>query len=356
MKKQILELSRKLIKINSTKENPELLRVVLDVAEKKLKGFRCKKFVKKKTPSLLFYNTPELPKKFRIILNAHLDVVPGKPRQFKPKVKNGKLYGCGAIDMKAAAAVMILVFKHLANKVNYPLGLQIVTDEETGGFNGTKYQIEKGVKANFVIAGEPTNFDINNKTKGMLWAKVTAKGKSAHGVYPWRGINAIEKMNRFINKLYKTFPVSKKEVWKTTVNVAKIETTNTAFNKVPAKCAVSLDIRYIPKDKKIIVNKLKKIPPKDFKLEIKLNESCQFTKGDNSYIKMLQGVTKRVTEKPSFLISQHGGADIRHFNKIGCAGVSFGPIGKGLHADNEWVSIKSLEQYYEILKEFLLGF
>ena len=34
----------------------------------------------------------------------------------------------------------------MANKVDYPLGLQLVTDEEVGGFNGTKYQIEKALE------------------------------------------------------------------------------------------------------------------------------------------------------------------------------------------------------------------
>lgn len=355
MKKQIIKLSQELIKVNSTKENPELLEKVLDIAKQELDGFKCKKFIENGNPSLLFYNTKTLPKKFKIILNAHLDVVPGREKQFNPIIKNGKLYGRGAIDMKVAAAVMMLVYKKIANKVDYPLGLQIVTDEEIGGFDGTKYQIEKGVKADFVIAGKPTDFDVNNKAKGIIWATISTKGKSVHGAYPWKGENAIVKMNLFLNALYKTFPIPKKEVWKTTVNVAKIETPNTTFNKVPKKCTISLDIRYIPKDKNTIVGKLRNILPNDFKLELSVNESCQFTKGGNSYIKILKGITKKVTKKPSKLISKHGGADIRHFNKAGCAGVSFGPIGKGLHTDNEWVSIKSLEQYYEILKEFLLS-
>ncbi|MBU0569163.1 M20/M25/M40 family metallo-hydrolase, partial [Patescibacteria group bacterium] len=329
MKSQILKLSQKLIKINSTKKNSELLRKVLELAKKELDGFKCRKFVKNGNSSLLFYNTTKFPKKFKILLNAHLDVVSGKKSQFRPYVKNGKLYGRGALDMKSASTVMILIYKKLANKINYPIGLQIVTDEETGGFNGTKHQIEKGVKADFVIAGESTDFNINNKAKGIIWAKITVKGITAHGAYLWKGINAIEKMNSFINKLYKEFPTPNKEVWETTVNVAKIETTNKTFNKIPDKCILSLDVRYIPKDEKAIIDKLRKILPKDFKLEIKVNESCQFTKGDNSFIRLLQSITKKVTKKPSKLISQHGGADIRHFNKVGCAGVSFGPIGKG---------------------------
>lgn len=48
------------------------------------------------------------------------------------------------------------------------VGLQLVTNEGIRGFSGTKYQIESGVRADFVIAGEPTNFDIAHEAKGIL--------------------------------------------------------------------------------------------------------------------------------------------------------------------------------------------
>ena len=139
----------------------------------------------------MIYPQKTRPKKFKIILNAHLDVVSGREEQYKPYEKDGKLFGRGAIDMKGAAAVEILVFKEVAKRVSYPLALQLVTDEEIGGFCGTKYQIEKGVRADFVIAGEPTDFGVNNKAKGIIWLKIKTKGKSAHGAYPWRGKNAL---------------------------------------------------------------------------------------------------------------------------------------------------------------------
>jgi len=135
----------------------------------------------------LVYFQKTRPNNFKIILNAHLDVVSGRKEQYKPYEKDGKLFGRGAIDMKGAAAVEILVFKEIAKKVSYPLALQLVTDEEIGGFCGTKYQIEKGVRADFVIAGEPTDFGVNNKAKGIIWLKIKTKGKAAHGAYPWRG-------------------------------------------------------------------------------------------------------------------------------------------------------------------------
>ncbi|PIV71191.1 hypothetical protein COW57_00905 [Candidatus Roizmanbacteria bacterium CG17_big_fil_post_rev_8_21_14_2_50_39_7] len=54
------------------------------------------------------------------------------------------------------------------------------------------------------------------------------------------------------------------------------------------------------------------------------------------------------------MIVKHGGSDIRHFNGVHEDGVTFGPVGEGLHSDNEWVDIKSLGEYYQILKKFLV--
>ena len=143
MESKILELARKLINIPSISKNPVALKEVLKISALELKDYTIEWFVKDEIPSLLAYASPSRPKRFKIILNAHLDVIPAKPSQFSPKIKDGKLYGRGAYDMKAAAAVEILVFKELAKKLDFPLGLQLVTDEEIGGFKGTKYQKKK---------------------------------------------------------------------------------------------------------------------------------------------------------------------------------------------------------------------
>lgn len=350
----ILSLSQHLISIASTKDNPQVLNKTLEVAKKELKGYTIEQFEKDGVPSLLAYNTPSRPKKFKVILNAHLDVVPAKESQYKPVVKNGKLYGRGAYDMKAASAVEILVFKELAKTLPYPIALQLVTDEEIGGFKGTKHQIEKGVKANFVIAGEPTDFGINNQAKGIIWTKIKTKGTSAHGAYLWQGDNALWKAQVILERLKKAFPVPKKEIWKTTVNLAKITTSNQTFNKVPDDAEISLDIRYVPKDKEKIIKRLKDIIAKDGQLELILNEPDQFTDKRDPYLTKLRKAVEKITKKKPQTIVKHGGSDIRHYNQVQSPGVTFGPEGYGLHTDNEWVDIKSLKTYYQILKDFLL--
>lgn len=353
MSTEVLSFAKSLIAIESVKEKPAMLKRVLEEALKPLSGFTIERFEKNGVPSALVYTGTMRPKRFKILLNAHLDVVPAKSEQFKPFEKGGKLWGRGSNDMKAAAAAEILVFKELAKSLPYSLGLQLVTDEEIGGHDGAKYQIEKGVRADFAIAGEPTDMDINNQSKGVIWAKINCNGTSAHGAYPWNGTNALWKAHRFLSALRLVYPVPTKEVWKTTVNVARIETSNGTFNKVPDNASIWLDIRYIPKDTDTVIDRLDAMLPEGTELDIIVQEPCQFTRKNNEYITHLAGALQNVLKKKPQIIVKHGAADIRHFNAVDCDGVTWGPVGAGLHTDNEWVSIKSMLEYVQALQIFL---
>jgi succinyl-diaminopimelate desuccinylase len=331
------------------------LEEVLELALSNLGGYTIERFERNSVKSALIYNVKKRPPKFKIILNAHLDVIPGKEHQYLPKIKGNRIYGVGSMDMKANAACLISVFKELADKVSFPLGLQLVTDEEIGGFDGTKYQIEKGVRTEFIIAGEPTNLDIVHKTKGILQIKISTKGKTAHGAYPWRGENAIGKMNKFLSVLQKKYPVPDHEIWATTVNVSRIETTNRAFNKVPDDCVVWLDARFVPEDAGAIKKSIQQLLPKGFTLDVVAQETALFTDENNEFIKLLRKVTRHIVGKDIRLREAHGSSDARHFTRVNCPGIEFGPIGGGIGSDYEWVDIPSLEKYYQILKSFLLA-
>src|SRR5690606_11785112 len=124
----------------------------------------------------------------------------------------------GAYDMKAAGAVLIEVFKELAEQLSYKLGLQIVTDEERGGHNGVMYQFDQGLKAKFGLAGESgSNFNVKNKAKGIYWFKITFKGTSAHAGKPWNGDNPLFHAQQFLLDLSQQYPQPTTEDWITTV-------------------------------------------------------------------------------------------------------------------------------------------
>ncbi|MFH0712663.1 MAG: M20/M25/M40 family metallo-hydrolase [Candidatus Jorgensenbacteria bacterium] len=320
-----------------------------------MKGYAIERFERNGIKSALIFNAKKRPRKFKIILTGHLDVIPGKKNQYVPKVERDKLYGVGSMDMKANTACLIATFKEVAGKVSYPLGLQLVTDEEIGGFNGAKYQIEKGVRAEFVVAGEPTNFDIVRKIKGVLQVKIRAKGKSSHGAYPWEGNNAIWKINEFLNILRKKYPVPDHEVWATTVSVNGIDTTNKTLNKIPDDCTVWLDIRFIPEEAKSIKKSIQQLLPKGFTFDVIIDEPSLVTDEKNKFVKLLKKVTQRTVHKNIQLRGAHGSSDVRHFARVNCPGIEFGPVGGGIGSDHEWVSVSGLEKYQRVLKDFLLA-
>lgn len=353
--RDIIPLIKEFVSIRSTSEDTKALEKILELALSNVKGYTIERFTRNGVKSALIYNSPKRPKKFKIILNGHLDVIPGKEHQYTPHIKDNRLYGVGSMDMKANVVCLMMAFREVADTIRYPLGLQLTTDEETGGFDGTKYQIDKGVRADFVIAGEPTNFDIVHRAKGVLWVEISSKGKTAHGAYPWKGENAILKMNEFLNVLKKKYSIPAQEKWLTTVNVARIETRNVAFNKIPDDCMVGLDIRYIPEDTSTVVRSIQTLLPKGFTFRILAQEPALHTDADNEYVKILQKISGQIIKKKIMLRGAHGSSDARHFVRINCPGIEFGSIGGGIGSDNEWVDIPSLETYYKILKTFLLS-
>ena len=355
-KDKIIQLTKDFIMIPSVKGNNEAIDMTLSLAKKELDGFAVEEFVEPSsgTKSLLFFNTGRRPENFRILLNGHLDVVSAMPEQFNPYIADGKLYGRGSSDMKAAATVELLVFKHLAQGLLYPIGLQLVTDEETGGFNGTGYQVKQGVRANLVISGESTELDINNERKGVLVLELTTHGKSAHAAYLYQGDNAVVKMARFITDLSEAFPIPVEEEWITTLNIAGIYTQNNEHNKVPDKATALLDFRHIPLDTKDnLRKKVKDLAPDETDLFTFKEGVAPYTDPNHPDLVLLSKCIESVTGKPAKFIRKSGSSDSRHFAEFGSTTIDFGPRGVGLHTDVEYGDIESYTQYAQILTQFL---
>src|ERR1700728_3078666 len=140
-----LAAASELLAVPSTADRPDDLHRALNfVIDFVGPGFTVERFESGGKPSALLYLGPQRPR-FQVILNAHVDVVPAQPDQFRPRREGDRLYARGAQDMKVAALVEAQVLRELANDLPYPLALQLVTDEEVGGHNGTLHQIEQGV-------------------------------------------------------------------------------------------------------------------------------------------------------------------------------------------------------------------
>lgn len=136
-----------------------------------------------------------------LILNSHIDVVPeGDPNQWKAEpysgiVKDGKVYGRGASDMKGGTVSLLLAIEAIQSlgiRLKGDVIFQSVIEEESGG-TGTLAAILRGYRADGAIIPEPTNMKIFLKQQGSLWFRLTVQGKSAHGGTRYEGVSALEK-------------------------------------------------------------------------------------------------------------------------------------------------------------------
>ncbi|HPO06318.1 MAG TPA: M20/M25/M40 family metallo-hydrolase, partial [Candidatus Gracilibacteria bacterium] len=197
-----MELLSDLIKIKSWAENSQGLEEVINLVEKYLQknisGLYLKKFLHKGKPSLVasFYDTKE----FDLILNGHLDVVPGSAEIFNLKTEENLLKGRGVYDMKMGGYMMIKVMQELqAQKPN--IALMLTTDEEVGGENGVRYLLEQEKYRAKVVFIPDGSSGLDYLGKGIINLKVATKGISAHSAYPWRGENALDKLLKAIQQI-----------------------------------------------------------------------------------------------------------------------------------------------------------
>ena len=299
-------------------------------------------------------------KKPTLYLAAHQDVVWGPDDLFKPKIIGKKLFGRGAFDMKFAIACYLRLVQELKNNLKkYNFGIMITSDEEIGGFFGTKKLIEKGFKSKVVFlpdGGE--NWKIEKKAKGVWHLKVKIFGKSAHGSRPWEGEGANEKMVEFLKELKAFFPkepCKTKNHWHKTLTIGKIEG-GKATNQVSDLSQVFLDIRYLnEKEKKKIEDYLKKLTKKfNGKIEeIVLAKPYQVDL-ENKYVKdFLEILKEKFKIKPEFTFS-HGSSDARFFFEEKIPVILIRPKGGGHHSEKEWIDLESLEKFYLILKSWVM--
>ncbi len=286
-----------------------------------------------------------------VVLNAHLDVVPGRPGQFWPEVRDGRIYGRGTQDMKGSAAVLMRLMRDLAALPEPPdVGFQFVGDEEIGGFNGTGYLLEQGWRCDFFIAAEPTDLQICFQQKGGMWVDVTIPGQPAHGSRPWDGRNPIAALRDGLIVLERHYPTPDEAAWVTTV-VPTIVSGGEASNRLPEAVQLTLDIRHVPEEQpESVLRALQDAFPTSKIALARPPGPPLDTPPDNVHVQHLQGVIRAVTEEEGKLYREHYASDARFYSDVGIAAVCFGPIGAGLHSDEEWVEIESLETTYHILR------
>lgn len=354
-----IDITKKLITFKTVKNNFKEHKKCLDyVVSLMPKNVVYEIFEQNNIFSVVF--SFEKKRKYDLILNAHLDVVPAKDNEFTPKIKGDKLYGRGAKDDKGPASALISAFIDISKLENKPdIALLLTFDEEIGGENGLEYLVEKEkYMANLVII--PDGGDYNKVViaqKGVLDFSIEEFGKASHGSRPWTGVNAIEKAMENFYKLKKHFEYKdKKNHWEKSINLGKIEG-GTASNKVPDSVVLELDIRLTENDNKDeIMQLVKKYFSKNAKIKILAQGNYSKIDQSNKYLKMYKDIIKNEIQKPVSFVKTHGASDSRFFGKYNVPVMLSYVKGSECHIDNEWASMQSIKNLKNIIYKFCISY
>jgi succinyl-diaminopimelate desuccinylase len=290
-----------------------------------------------------------------VVLHGHLDVVPGHPDQFEPRISGDRLIGRGAYDMKGGLAAMMCAVKDLEGQQDVRVRLICVPDEESEELDvrSTDAMVREGLGGDFAITGEPTDLHIGVEAKGVLAMRIEIEGRAAHSSTPWLGDNAVLKaidVFRAIESL--PFARESSELFdRPSINLGRIQGGD-ALNKVPDRCQMAVDIRFLPEqDPEQILNEVRAIP--DAHVTRTFIYPPVSVPRTDPYVRALRDAVSRSTQGQAMSVGRDGASDATAFLAAGIPAVEFGPAGAGHHGPDEWVSVTSLARYRRALRDFV---
>ncbi len=197
------------------------------------------------------------------VFAGHTDVVPTGPLSawthppFEPTIKDGKLYGRGASDMKTSIAAMVIaVTSFVRTHPNFKgsIAFLLTSDEEGPSLHGTKKVMElltsRGIQIDYCIVGEPssdktTGDQIRIGRRGSLHAKLTVRGKQGHVAHPHLAINPIHTSLQALHDLtVEKWDEGNADFPATSLQISNIHAGTGASNVIPGHIEIDFNFRF----------------------------------------------------------------------------------------------------------------
>ena len=384
MAKIINELSftKELIKIPSV---TPIDAGAIDLVTKRLKslGFKCTilNFKDKNTPPIKNLYARLGTSSPNFCFAGHTDVVPtGNAKSwdagpFSGIVKNGKIYGRGASDMKGGIACFIAAVSEFIKdqkKFKGSISFIITGDEEGVAINGTKkvvnYLKKKKEKIDFCIVGEPSNRKVLGQMmkigrRGSITTHLTLSGIQGHVAYPHEACNPSTPLIKILDKLKSAkLDNGTNNFQPSNLEITKIGTDSYADNVIPATSSATFNIRFNNKHNhsslKKKISTIVQTIAKKYKCKpiVKFSETgTAFITKPGETVRMMSQVIKKITNKKPVLSTSGGTSDARFIKDIAPC-VEFGLVGNTMHKINECVSVNDLKKlkkiYYKVLETY----
>lgn len=298
-----------------------------------------------------------------VLVLGHIDVVAAADDMFVPKIADGKMYGRGTLDMKSFAVVAMNSMHYvLEHKLPIKFGIILSTDEEQGSKSThaflSKYpQLNAEVVLDNDVGGDITK--IINKCKNPVFVKLTATGKAAHGSTPWEGYDANEILMQSLANLRRFYPYfdnksgAPENTWIDTMHVAKINGGEVS-NIISSHAEALLDIRLTETSSVADLEK-------NLKASLVEGVSCKIVSSstpvvmteDNPQIVAYKNFAEKVMGMHIEFEQIGGATDARLFAAKGATVIMHSGTGEGMHAENEYVVLKSVEDLAALQIEYL---
>ena len=365
LRERLIQLTRDLVLIESTDDRAEersrcfqLIRNHLD----EVPGLEITMLEKKAYQSLLAL--PKGIERPEVLLCGHLDVVHHpEPESYRSEIKDGRIYGPGAGDMKGQLAILIELMRHLGReRPGLSVGIVVTSDEERGGENGVKYLVEEeGLRCGeAVIPDGGTINEIIVEEKGIIHLKVDAVGKSAHAARPWFGENALEKLACDLVRIKALFaeqtpvkvdPDNAQTHWFSTCAQTMMSSPNDSPNRIPELASAVMDIRFVPPQTSAsILEQIRGVLSAGVSASLIVSAEPTHLAPDMEFLR----ITESVTGEDASLVRSSGGSDGRFFSNVGIPVLISRPRVGNLHGRNEWIEIDSMISYFRICREYIL--
>jgi acetylornithine deacetylase len=286
-----------------------------------------------------------------LMLNAHLDTVgvEGMERPFEPVVRDGRLHGRGAFDMKAGLAACMLAAERLRSEgLAGDVVVTAVADEEYASIG--IQSVLKRRRTDVAIVTEPTALRVCVAHKGFVWAEIETTGRAAHGSRPAEGDDAITRMAPALTRLAElqsaldSFP-GHELVGPGSVHASLIDG-GQELSSYPARCLLSLERRTVPGETAEDVRSecdalVEGIEGTQARLGL-VREPFSVDPGEE-VVQAVARAAEAVTGRPAELYGETYWMDAAFIQAAGIPTVVFGPAGQGAHAVDEWVDLASVD-------------
>jgi len=288
---------------------------------------------------------------------------------FTPTIREGRLYGRGAADMKTSLASFVVATEEFVTahpQHSGSIAFLITSDEEGPGHDGTVILCErlKQDKQNldYCIVGEPTSVNklgdmIKNGRRGSLSGKLIVKGIQAHIAYPHLGKNPIHLAAGAIQKLSDMeWDKGNRFFQPTSFQISNIHAGTGANNVIPGELKIDFNFRFstesTPEQLQAMVEKILQSENLDYEIDWHVGAS-PFLTSDGALAKALRTAIEEEVHLETELSTTGGTSDARFISKICKEVVEFGPINATSHKIDECVNIDDVEPLKNIYRSTL---